>query len=88
MRLTKPRTLRARRAEGASEQIARLDTLLSIMAGLDDTCLLYRGGASALRAAKSDGHAMGVAMKHLKSAGAVVESAAVQATIKSLRDGK
>lgn len=45
--------LRARRDEGAPEQIARLDALLSIMAELDDTCLLYRGGQSALRAAKN-----------------------------------
>jgi uncharacterized protein YqeY len=39
----------------------------------------------ALRAAKSDGHAMGVAMKHLKANGAVVESAAVQEAIKKVR---
>jgi uncharacterized protein len=41
--------------------------------------------AEALRAAKSDGHAMGVAMKHLKASGAVVESAAVQEAIKKVR---
>lgn len=41
--------------------------------------------AEALRAAKSDGHAMGVAMKHLKASGAVVESAAVQEAIKRVR---
>jgi len=46
-------TLRARRAARAPEQIARLDALLSIMAHLDDTCLLYRGGEVALRAAKN-----------------------------------
>lgn len=45
--------LRARRDDRAPEQIARLDALLSIMAVLDDTCLLYRGGEPALRAAKS-----------------------------------
>jgi triphosphoribosyl-dephospho-CoA synthase len=44
--------LRARRDQRAPERIARLDALLSIMAGLDDTCLLYRGGQAALRAAK------------------------------------
>jgi triphosphoribosyl-dephospho-CoA synthase len=44
--------LRARRDDRAPEQIARLDALLSIMAELDDTCLLYRGGATALREAK------------------------------------
>jgi triphosphoribosyl-dephospho-CoA synthase len=44
--------LRRKRRSGASEQVARLDTLLSIMASLDDTCLLYRGGVVALAAAK------------------------------------
>jgi triphosphoribosyl-dephospho-CoA synthase len=43
--------LRTRR-KAAPEPIARLDTLLSIMARLDDTCLLYRGGKVALQAAK------------------------------------
>jgi triphosphoribosyl-dephospho-CoA synthase len=46
-------TLRAKRAKGATESVARLDTLLSIMSRLDDTCLLYRGGEIALVAAKA-----------------------------------
>jgi triphosphoribosyl-dephospho-CoA synthase len=46
--------LRARRNEGAPEQTARLDALLSIMAKLEDTCLLYRGGELALLAAKTN----------------------------------
>jgi len=50
--------LRARRDHRAPEQTARLDALLSIMAVLDDTCLLYRGGESALRAAKNDAAAV------------------------------
>ncbi len=45
--------LRAKRATGATEHVARLDTLLSIMARLDDTCLLYRGGEGALLTAKA-----------------------------------
>jgi triphosphoribosyl-dephospho-CoA synthase len=44
--------LRARRRVNAPESIARLDALLSIMARLDDTCLLYRGGETALQAAQ------------------------------------
>jgi triphosphoribosyl-dephospho-CoA synthase len=44
--------LRARRRAGVPEHIARLDALLAIMAELDDTCLLYRGGKEALQAAK------------------------------------
>ena len=46
-------TLRDKRASGATETVARLDTLMSIMSSLDDTCLLYRGGPSALNIAKS-----------------------------------
>jgi triphosphoribosyl-dephospho-CoA synthase len=45
--------LRARRDHNAPEHIARIDALLSIMAELDDTCLLYRGGKTALMAAKN-----------------------------------
>jgi triphosphoribosyl-dephospho-CoA synthase len=52
-------TLRAKRANGATESVARLDTLLSIMSSLDDTCLLYRGGPSALNIAKSGAAAVG-----------------------------
>ena len=44
--------LRRKRRGGASERVARLDALLSIMSRLDDTCLLYRGGSVALTAAR------------------------------------
>jgi triphosphoribosyl-dephospho-CoA synthase len=44
--------LRAGRRTHAQESVARLDALLSIMAQLDDTCLLYRGGRLALEAAQ------------------------------------
>jgi triphosphoribosyl-dephospho-CoA synthase len=44
--------LHSRRTSGARESLARLDTLLSVMSRLDDTCLLYRGGEEALVAAK------------------------------------
>jgi triphosphoribosyl-dephospho-CoA synthase len=44
--------LHSRRATGVAENFARLDTLLSIMSHLDDTCLLYRGGEAALATAK------------------------------------
>jgi triphosphoribosyl-dephospho-CoA synthase len=44
--------LRAARARGVLEDCARLDALLAIMASLDDTCLLHRGGPAALQAAK------------------------------------
>jgi triphosphoribosyl-dephospho-CoA synthase len=42
----------AARAKGADETCARLDALLAIMATLDDTCLLHRGGKPALEAAQ------------------------------------
>jgi triphosphoribosyl-dephospho-CoA synthase len=44
--------LRTRRSAHAPEPIARLDSLLAIMASLTDTCLLYRGGKPALQAAQ------------------------------------
>ncbi|HUA07790.1 MAG TPA: triphosphoribosyl-dephospho-CoA synthase [Candidatus Acidoferrales bacterium] len=44
--------LRASRARGASESVARTDALLAIMTTLDDTCLLHRGGEQALRVAQ------------------------------------
>jgi triphosphoribosyl-dephospho-CoA synthase len=44
--------LHSKRASGVIENVARLDTLLCIMANLDDTCLLYRGGREALLTAK------------------------------------
>lgn len=47
MRAALPQLRRSRRL-GASEGAARLDALLAIMAGLDDTCLLSRGGRRGL----------------------------------------
>jgi triphosphoribosyl-dephospho-CoA synthase len=44
--------LRRARARGAAEQCARLDALMAIMARLDDTCLLHRGGWPAVDAAQ------------------------------------
>jgi triphosphoribosyl-dephospho-CoA synthase len=46
-------TLRAARGRGVLEDCARLDALMAIMASLDDTCLLHRGGRAALQAAKA-----------------------------------
>ncbi|MDB6010987.1 MAG: triphosphoribosyl-dephospho-CoA synthase MdcB [Gammaproteobacteria bacterium] len=44
--------LRRRRQHGTTEQVARLDALLSVMSRLEDTCVLYRGGEAALATAK------------------------------------
>jgi len=48
----------AARAQGADETCARLDALMAIMASLDDTCLLHRGGLPALEAAQSGARAV------------------------------
>jgi triphosphoribosyl-dephospho-CoA synthase len=45
--------LRAGRARGVGEDYARLDALLAVVAVMDDTCLLHRGGPAALAAAKA-----------------------------------
>jgi triphosphoribosyl-dephospho-CoA synthase len=44
--------LRLSRARGDAEDTARINALLAIIAELDDTCLLARGGAQALAAAQ------------------------------------
>lgn len=44
--------LRAGRKSGRDEDTARIDALLGIMAVLDDTCLLHRGGLRGLRLAQ------------------------------------
>jgi triphosphoribosyl-dephospho-CoA synthase len=50
--------LRHARGAGISEYQARLDALLSVVAVLDDTCLLHRGGPPALHAAQIGAHAV------------------------------
>jgi triphosphoribosyl-dephospho-CoA synthase len=44
--------LRSARSRGLDEPSARLDALLAVVAVMDDTCLLHRGGVEALSAAK------------------------------------
>jgi triphosphoribosyl-dephospho-CoA synthase len=45
--------LRSQRLANIPETACRLNTLLAIMSSLDDTCLLYRGGLSALESARA-----------------------------------
>jgi triphosphoribosyl-dephospho-CoA synthase len=45
--------LRNSRSQGLTEEFARLNALIAIMADLDDTCLLHRGGLTALALAKA-----------------------------------
>lgn len=49
--------LRDRRARKYPEEIGRLDALLCLMAALDDTCVLYRGGVEALSSVKAGAQA-------------------------------
>ncbi len=48
----------AARAAGHPEQLARLDALVALIAHVDDTCLLYRGGRAALREARARARAV------------------------------
>jgi triphosphoribosyl-dephospho-CoA synthase len=50
--------LRAARDRGAAEDCARLDALMAVMANLDDTCLLHRGGPAAVQTAKRGARAV------------------------------
>jgi triphosphoribosyl-dephospho-CoA synthase len=50
--------LRAARCSGADEGSARLEALLALMATLDDTCVLHRGGAEGLLALQSGARAV------------------------------
>lgn len=50
--------LRAARLRGADEDHARLDALLAVIAQLDDTCILSRGGMRALRTIQGDARAV------------------------------
>jgi triphosphoribosyl-dephospho-CoA synthase len=51
-------TLRSARDQGVPEDCARLDALMAIMASLDDTCLLHRGGLAVLDIAKTGAQAV------------------------------
>jgi triphosphoribosyl-dephospho-CoA synthase len=46
-------TLQGARSRGIGQTCARLDALMAIMASLEDTCLLHRGGLDALAAAQN-----------------------------------
>jgi triphosphoribosyl-dephospho-CoA synthase len=50
--------LQGARSRGIAENWARLDALMAIMASLDDTCLLHRGGLPALQAAQNGARAV------------------------------
>jgi uncharacterized protein YqeY len=72
-------------AEALRKEIAVLSSLLPKSMSPDDIAAALGPVVDAVRAAKSDGQAMGVAMKHLKASGATVESADVQKAVAKLR---
>jgi triphosphoribosyl-dephospho-CoA synthase len=61
--------LRAARRSGADEPTARLEALLSLMATLDDTCVLHRGGSAGQRALQAGARAVVAAGGFRTSAG-------------------
>ncbi len=73
------------RATVLRREIELLSTLLPRAMSVEDVVAALGPVADAVRAAKSDGQAMGVAMKHLKASGAVVEADAVKQALARLR---
>jgi triphosphoribosyl-dephospho-CoA synthase len=61
--------MRAARRAGSPEELARLDALVALIASVDDTCLLHRGGRSALRDAQTGARAVLDAGGNATSAG-------------------
>jgi uncharacterized protein YqeY len=75
----------AARAADLRREIEVLSALLPKALSADAVAAGLAPVADAIRAAKNDGQAMGVAMKHLKSTGAVVDAPTVQQAIRTLR---
>jgi uncharacterized protein YqeY len=68
-----------------TREIEVLSALLPKSLGVDEIVAALEPVREALRAAKSDGQATGVAMKHLKSTGAVVNGNDVSAAVRQVR---
>jgi uncharacterized protein YqeY len=67
------------------KEIAVLEALLPRSLGADDIAALLEPVRDAVRAAANDGQATGVAMKHLKAAGAVVQGKDVGDAVRRIR---
>lgn len=70
-----------------AKEIAILESLLPRTLGVDEIVAALGPVRDAVKAAGNDGQATGVAMKHLKSAGAVVTGREVTEAVKRLRSG-
>ncbi len=75
----------AEQKEQLAQEIAVLESLLPAALGVDEIVVALAPVVEALKAAGNDGQATGVAMKHLKSVGAVVTGKEVTAAVKKLR---
>jgi uncharacterized protein YqeY len=73
------------RAPALRREIEVLASLLPKSMSIEQIAEALGAVADAIRSAKSDGQAMGVAMKHLKAVGAVVGAADVQQAVKRVR---
>jgi uncharacterized protein YqeY len=73
------------RSPSLRREIETLSALLPRSMSVEQIVDALSSVAESIRAAKSDGQAMGVAMKHLKAAGAVVGAPDVQQAVKQVR---
>ncbi|MEZ6192448.1 MAG: GatB/YqeY domain-containing protein [Phycisphaerales bacterium] len=71
--------------EQAKAELVILESLLPKTLSVDEIIAALGPVADNIRAAGNDGQATGVAMKHLKSAGAVVEGKDVGVAVKQMR---
>jgi uncharacterized protein YqeY len=78
-------TADAVQADVLRKEIAVLEALLPKSLGADDIVALLEPVRDAVRAAANDGQATGVAMKHLKTAGAVVQGKDVGDAVRRIR---
>lgn len=82
-------TLEATTDEDTRAKLTReneiLEALLPQAMGVDDIVAALAEVTDAIKGAKADGPAMGVAMKTLKASGAVVESRDVNAAVRQIR---
>ncbi len=73
------------RATALRREIEVLSALLPKQMSVDDIVAALAGEVEAIKAAKGDGQATGIAMKHLKSTGASVSGNDVGAAVKKIR---
>jgi uncharacterized protein YqeY len=73
------------RAIALRKEIEVLSSLLPKALSIDEIVAALAPSIDAIKAAKADGQAVGVAMKHLKSTGATVAGNDVQAAVKRIR---